>query len=86
MTRGEFDLFLTYAMALCGLLVFVSILRAQVRGVSGYFQAGAFVCMAGLLFSLKAQWPQSVTTVAAVLVATCFALDVLNRKPPEQAS
>lgn len=84
MTREQFNSYLNVTMILSLVLAGFSLLRVKARGPSAYFQAAAWLVMAGTLLSLKLEAPRAVTTVAGIMVATCMALDVFFRNPTEE--
>ena len=79
MTSSEFDLFLLGGIALCGLMVMVSLFRVRTRGKTALLLSGAFAAMAGLLYAFKIGATQEVILVIAVVLVLFLAGDFVAR-------
>jgi hypothetical protein len=79
LTSGEFELFLTGAMALCALMAIVVLFRVRSRGAAALVMSLAFLALGGVLYLLRIAAPQSWIIALSVLVAVLLLVDFLLR-------
>ncbi|MCW5943786.1 MAG: hypothetical protein KIS66_16255 [Fimbriimonadaceae bacterium] len=79
MTLNEFQAALYWGMAICAVMVFVSLLRVRKLGASAYVQATSYVVMGFLLYLVQAGYPQPWLIGAGVVLFALFVLDFAVR-------
>lgn len=79
MTTRELDLALYWGMAICAVMVVVSLLRAKKLGASAYVQATSYVVMGFLMFLVQGGYPDGWLIGAGIVLFLLLVFDFAVR-------
>lgn len=79
MTRGEFDLFLTFGAGLCLVLALINLFRFRTRGPSAFVLAGALLAMGTGMLLYRLGFGMGAVWAVGIIVFILLAADLVIR-------